>query len=338
MNTSRIVDANFNRAAEGLRVLEEISRFILDDFELTEKLKIARHQICKLQDNNYSDLLCSRDSVSDVGLKVENPSSKNGVLDVFRANIKRVQQALRVLQEYGKDTSEIESLRYLSYEIEKDLWNNLVGYDKQKRLDSCKLYLVTNSDMFENETVFFNVIESAIEGGVDIVQLREKNAQACEIVEKSLKLRKLTKEKGVLFIVNDRVDIAKIVDADGVHLGQSDISLDDARKVLSPEKIIGISTHTIEDAKKAMFQKADYIGVGPVFETPTKPGRKSCSLEYLQWAVENVAIPFFAIVGINLDNLDIIKSLKAKRVAVVRAIMNAKNAKEAALSFKENLL
>ena len=178
----------------------------------------------------------------------------------------------------------------------------------------------------------------ALSGGVDIIQLREKKSNARRIIELGHKIRQLTSMYNALFIVNDRVDIAKIVKADGVHLGQDDVEIDYAKEILGNDKIIGISTHERKQAIKAVEQGADYIGVGPVFETPTKPGRKSVGLDYVKWASENVIdIPFYAIGGINQENVRDVIEFGAKNIAVVRAIINATSPKEATIKFKECL-
>lgn len=335
----RIIDVNLNRTAEGLRILEEISRFVLNNRDFSSFLKNLRHKICQVQENDYQELLIARDSINDVGLKVQNPDSRVNIESVFKANIKRVQQSLRVLEEYDINNSSIyEELRYQIYNFEKEMWSVLKLDLKKYLLNNKSLYLVTNSDGFENDDKFLDAVAQALAGGVDIVQLREKKANARRIIELGKKIRQLTSMYNALFIVNDRVDIAKIVNADGVHLGQDDVEIDYAKMILGDDKIIGISTHEPEQALKAIKEGADYIGVGPVFETPTKPGRKSVGIEYVKWASENVLdIPFYAIGGINQENVcDVIKS-GARNIAVVRAIINAPSPKEATIKFKKYL-
>ncbi len=321
----RIIDVNINRTTEALRALEEIARFYLDDKKMCEKLKNMRHFVCKFFDENYSDLLKSRDTENDVGTDIENPTKKYRTLNienVFKSNIKRLQQSLRMLAEYGNLP---DTLRYESYTIEKEIFERLKMNIKKYLLDKRKLYLVTNSDSFKSDDEFLDRVALALKSGVDIIQLREKNRPAKEIVELGYKIRELASNFNALFIVNDRIDIAKIVKADGVHLGQDDISLKTAREILGDEFIIGISTHCPDDAIKAQEGGADYIGVGPVFKTPTKPGRIPVGLEYVKWASENINIPFFAIGSIEPDNINDVIKAGASRVAVVRAIMNSEN-------------
>lgn len=337
----RIIDANLNRGNEALRVLEEITRFILDDKNLSEELKLMRHQLSMVQEADYSKLLAARDTENDVGISIKNPDKRCGIETIFKANIKRLQQVLRVLAEYSVNNPEhaaaFETMRYKTYTLEKIMWDKLKEQYNKYMLENKKLYLVTNSDKFETETDFLNAVASALQGGVDILQLREKTMSANKIIELGKKIKLLCAEYNTTFIVNDRVDIAYILEADGVHLGQDDMDVASARKILGNNAIIGISTHAPEQAKKAVGDGADYIGVGPVFTTPTKPTTKSVGLEYVNWVSKNIQIPYFAIGGINLENVDEVVKNGAKRIAVVRAIINAENPEHAAKEFLKHL-
>lgn len=339
----RIIDANINRATEGLRVLEEISRFHLDDKELSEQFKLMRHKVAVAYEEEYEKLLAHRDTQNDVGVGISNPTEKLSLETIFKSNIKRLQQSLRTLAEYttGKENQKkrelFENLRYESYTLEKELWRKLTMKLNKYRLADKKLYLVTNSDQFENDDDFIDAVAAALNGGVQLVQLREKKRPANEIIQLGKKIRQLCSEFGALFIVNDRIDIAQIVEADGVHLGQDDVDIHYAREILGSKFIIGISTHCPEQALKAQADGADYIGVGPVFVTPTKAGRAAVGLDYVKFAAENIEIPFFAIGGIDLTNVQQVLESGATRVAVVRAIINAQSPSEAAEGFREKL-
>ena len=330
----RIIDANLNRASEALRVLEEITRFILEDKDLSEELKIMRHTINHVQNTDYAALLMARDTEGDIGAGIENPDKRSGCETIFKANIKRLQQALRVLAEYSPENfGMLEDLRYKSYTLEKNMWDKLKEKYNKLMLEDKKLYLVTNSDKFESEDLFLDAVASALKGGVDILQLREKHMPANKIIELGKKVKLLCAEYGATFIVNDRVDIAYVLEADGVHLGQDDMDIESARKILGANAIIGISTHAPEQAQKAVADGADYIGMGPVFTTPTKPGRQSVGLEYVKWVCENIKIPAFAIGGIDLDNVRDVVNAGAKKIAVVRAIINSDCPEKAAQEF-----
>ena len=330
----RIIDANLNRACEALRVLEEIARFLVEDKNISADLKNIRHTLNSLQDADYAELLLARDTEGDIGASIKNPDKRSGIETIFKANIKRLQQALRVLAEYCPENFDmLENLRYKSYTLEKNMWDKLKEKYNKFMLEDKKLYLVTNSDKFESEDLFLDAVASALKGGVDILQLREKNMPANKIIELGKKVKLLCAEYGATFIVNDRVDIAYVLDADGVHLGQDDMDIESARKILGSNAIIGISTHAPEQAQKAAADGADYIGMGPVFTTPTKPGRQSVGLEYVKWVSENIKIPAFAIGGIDLDNVQDVVNAGAKKIAVVRAIINSDNPEKAAQEF-----
>lgn len=342
-NLKRILDANLNRAAEAARILEEIARFLMDDKDLAEKLKTIRNKISFAQDEDYSDFLSARDTENDVGVSIKNENKRINTENIFKANIKRLQQALRTLAEYSnginaENVALFEKLRYESYTLEKVMWDKLKESNNQVRLSDKKLYLVTNSDSFESDDEFLDAIASALEGGVDILQLREKTMPANRILELGKKIKQLCLQYETLFIVNDRIDIAALLEADGVHLGQDDLSVADARAILGDKCIVGVSTHAPAQAQKAVEDGADYIGMGPVFATPTKEGRIPVGLEYVKWVSENIDIPAFGIGGIDTENVDEVLSAGAKRIAVVRAIINAKSPQKEVEKFRGKLI
>lgn len=340
-NLKRITDANLNRAAEAARVLEEVARFLLDDKELSEKLKNIRHKINSVQEEEYTDYLNSRDTENDVGVDIKNTTERINIENIFKANIKRLQQALRTLAEYSIDNPAnntlFEKIRYESYTLEKIMWDKLKEQYNKLKLSDKKLYLVTNSDNFETEDAFLDAVASALQGGVEIIQLREKNMSAKKILEIGKKIKQLCLQYDTTFIVNDRIDIAALLEADGVHLGQDDLDVKSAREILGANAIIGISTHAPEQALEAVENGADYIGVGPVFETPTKEGRIPVGLEYVGWASKNIEIPAFAIGGIDLENVETVVNAGLSRVAVVRSIINANSPQIAAENFLNKL-
>ena len=202
-----------------------------------------------------------------------------------------------------------------------------------ERLRQARLYLVIDAAAAER------VLPAALEGGVDIVQLREKSASDQEIVELARRLRSVCDEHGALFIVNDRPDLAVECAADGVHVGQDDMPLDKARAIVGDERIVGVSTHSREQVDAAITSGADYFAVGPVYSTPTKPGRPAVGLELVRYAAElGTAKPWFAIGGIDDGNVSAVAEAGAARIVVVRAIRNANDPRAAAaalLRFEE---
>ena len=193
-------------------------------------------------------------------------------------------------------------------------------------MDSLKLYLVTDSDILKDRN-FYECIEEALKGGVTMLQLREKEASGKEFLEKAIKLRELTKKYNVKFIINDRVDIAMLCDADGVHVGQSDIPANKVRELMGEDKIVGVSARTVEEAIRAKENGADYLGVGAMFNTRTKLDAKSVSIEKLKEIKERVELPLVAIGGLSLSNIDKLKECNIDGYAVVSAILGAENIK-----------
>lgn len=189
-------------------------------------------------------------------------------------------------------------------------------------MDSLKLYLVTDSDILKDRN-FYECIEEALKGGVTMLQLREKEASGKEFLEKAIKLRELTKKYNVKFIINDRVDIAMLCDADGVHVGQSDIPADEVRKLIGKDKIVGVSARTIEEAMVAKENGADYLGVGAMFTTTTKLDAKSVTIDQLKAIKKEVKLPIVTIGGLSLNNIEKLKECNIDGFAVVSAILGA---------------
>ncbi len=208
---------------------------------------------------------------------------------------------------------------------------------KRKRCQNWKLYVITDADGLRGR-LLEDVVAQAIDGGADVIQLRDKKASNPELILGAKKILKITRSQGIPLIINDRVDVAQCVGADGVHLGQEDGEWAKARSMLGEEAILGRSTHSSDQALEAEEEGFDYIGVGPVFKTPTKPSYEPVGLELVRFASKRVHIPFVAIGGIDFDNVADVVSAGARVVAVVRAVMAAENPKEAARRIKERIL
>jgi thiamine-phosphate pyrophosphorylase len=317
-SVNRILDANLDRAREGLRIVEEWCRFGLNNASLTNDCKEMRRELAKW---HSADLRMARNTPEDVGTALSHPQEeiRDNIESVLQANLCRIQEALRVLEEYGKlyhpDMGvTFKQLRYRVYTLE----SNLMGYSRHQKLQGAYLYLVTSSG--EN---LLPVVESALQGGLTLVQYREKNLDDGVRLAYAQQLCQLCHQYNALFIVNDRIDLALAVNGDGVHLGQQDLPVAIARELLGSQKIIGKSTTNPEEMSKAIAEGADYVGVGPIYETPTKPGKKAAGYNYLAHAVAHCPIPWFAIGGIDHHNINDVLNGGAQRVAVVRAIMEA---------------
>tara|TARA_B100000941_G_C28340520_1_gene466449 strand:- start:220 stop:801 length:582 start_codon:yes stop_codon:yes gene_type:complete len=175
------------------------------------------------------------------------------------------------------------------------------------------------------------VIEKILIGGVKIIQHRFKNGNDKENLQEAIKIKKLCKKHNALFIVNDRTDIALASDADGVHLGQDDIDIKYARRLLGSSKIIGITANNSVDIKKAITEGCDYLGIGPVFESSIKQNKKPLGLEKIKDLTKNIELPWFAIGGINRENLINLKKNGVSKVALISCIANSKKPKEEAI-------
>lgn len=314
----RILDANLDRAREGLRIVEEWCRFGLNNSQLVEECKQMRQELASW---HSPALRMARDTPGDPGTELSHPQEeqRSGVEQLLQANLCRVEEALRVLEEYGKlYKSEMgtvfKQMRYQVYILE----SNLLAYRRHQQLKDALLYLVTSPS-----EDLFSIIEAALQGGLTLVQDRDKEADDTARLLKAQRLCQLCHRYSALFIVNDRVDLAIAVHADGVHLGQQDVPIAVARQLLGPQRIIGRSTTNPQEMQQALAQGADYIGVGPVYETPTKAGKPAAGLEYVRHAAKHSPIPWFAIGGIDHNNLSDVIGAGAERIAVVRAIMHS---------------
>ncbi|MBQ6139610.1 MAG: thiamine phosphate synthase [Methanobrevibacter sp.] len=196
------------------------------------------------------------------------------------------------------------------------------------------VYLVTDRRNKTDEE-FLNIIEEAIKGGTTIVQLREKTASTKEFYELALKVKEITSKYDVPLLINDRIDIALAVDSEGVHIGQDDMPAVVAREIIGKEKILGVSASTVEEAKKAETDSADYIGSGAVFPTATKDDADSVSKEELKEIVDSIDIPVVAIGGITIENANTLKGSGIAGFSVVSAIMSAEDPKESSQKLRE---
>jgi thiamine-phosphate pyrophosphorylase len=314
----RILDANLDRAREGLRIIEEWCRFGLNNGYLAGECKHLRQELAHW---HTAELRAARNTPGDPGTDLTHPQEeqRTSIKSLLQANFCRVEEALRVLEEYGKLYNptmgkEFKQMRYQVYTLE----SNLMGYQRHQLLWRSRLYLVTSP----SDTLLATV-EAALKGGLTLVQYRDKTADDTVRLDNATKLRQLCHTYGALFIVNDRVDLALAVDADGVHLGQQDMPIATARQLLGSQRLIGLSTTNSEEMQGAIAEGADYIGVGPVYETPTKAGKAAAGLEYVSHAAKNCAIPWFAIGGIDANNINDVIDAGAQRVAVVRSLMQA---------------
>lgn len=199
-----------------------------------------------------------------------------------------------------------------------------------------KLYLVTDRDMLKNRDIF-SAVEMAIKGGVTLIQLREKDITTEEFYNIALKLKEITSRHNVSLIINDRLDIALAVDADGVHVGQQDMPAAVARKIIGNDKILGVSAATLEEAKKAEEDGADYVGIGAIFPTSTKDDARAVNINELIKIKKALNIPVVAIGGISEKNIELLTTAKIDGVAVISAILGKEDVKAASEGLRRQL-
>jgi thiamine-phosphate pyrophosphorylase len=335
----RILDANLNRAREGLRVTEEYLRFVRQDPRGTWVLKRWRHQLREMADRlGPENLLSARAAETDVGKDLGSPSqaAKQTPAAITAAGLKRLQEALRVIEEYSAvlDLAVSETagrMRFECYQFEKELF---LGSPREKFLP-VRLYLLIGTDFCPAEKMP-DLARQLLEAGVDCLQLREKHLGDKEFLRLAEKLAGVCREMKKLFIVNDRPDIALAVGADGVHVGQDDLPIDTVRQILPPDRIIGISTHNLTQLQAAMEVNPGYIAVGPAFDTATKPHEPTAGLEFIGQAITQLreaGLPEVVIGGITLENLPRLIALGVQRIAVCSAILAAENPIQAAGNF-----
>lgn len=335
----RIVDANANRATEGLRVVEEYVRFHLDDQHLCRLCKHLRHDLTAVLGGiSAADRLAARDTQRDVGTEVVADSEyrRDGLSDVVRASFGRIEQSMRCLEEYSKVLSsqlaaDIEPLRYRAYTLERAIATTTCS---RSRLADVRLYVLIDGRTSAKE--FVELAGGLAESGVDAIQLRDKTLEDHELVHRARILRGATGDRHTLFIVNDRPDVAVLADADGVHVGQEDLSVKDARKIVGAGRLVGVSTHSLQQAREAVVDGADYIGCGPTFASSTKEFERFAGLEFLRSVGQEIGLPAFAIGGIGRHNVQEVISVGFSRIAVSGAVVNADNpAAEAAALLEE---
>ena len=334
--TLRIIDANFNRVGEGLRLLEEIARLLLNDAALTQQLKTMRHELIRSDYSFQQQLLQSRNSESDVGIDIEVPGEEKErkLPVVLVANSRRVQESLRTLEELAKipgtasklDSEKFKQARFNLYTIEQKLLSKLLRHDKLKYISG--LYVIADTQFLKGRH-HIEVASQAIRGGARVIQLRDKVQSKEKLLPVAQQLRTLCTEHDVLFIMNDYLDVALGTDADGLHLGQEDLPVKVACKLLPLGKILGCSVTTVEQAVAAQSEGADYVAVGSMYPTSSKETAVVVGLERLHQVRQAVSLPLVAIGGITKDNASEVMAAGADSVAVISAVLGAESPEEA---------
>ncbi len=333
----RVIDANLNRTGEGLRVLEDIARLVLDDAVLSQQLKLMRHELVRGELTFNKQLVEARDSEHDVGASTLAPGQeKEKELPlVVVANARRVQESLRTIEELAKtqdtipklDPEQFKQARFNLYTIERELLSRLLRRDRAPHLSG--LHAIIDTQALKGRS-HLEVARQIIQGGAKTLQLRDKLTSKKELLPIAQQLKALCAEHNVLFIVNDYLDLALATDADGLHLGQDDLPITVARKLMPIDKILGCSTTTVDQAIAAESDGADYVAIGSIYPTPSKEKAVIVGLERLRQVRQAVKLPLVAIGGITKDNAAEVIACGADSVAVISAILGAESPKEAA--------
>jgi len=335
----RILDANFNRAREALRVVEDYARFVLNDDGICGALKQLRHDLTAATAGVVGEAILHRDTPGDVGTatKTAEEQSREDLNHVVTAAGKRLGEALRTIEEYLKTldstrAAQVESIRYRFYELERQIAVTL----RKPAFASVRLYVLITESLCSRP--WLDVAESAIRGGADCLQLREKDLPSGELLSRARQLVSLCTRHHALSIINDRPDIALLSGADGVHVGQDDLPAPEVRKLIGAQEILGVSAHNLDQAKRAHLAGADYLGVGPFFRSSTKTRDFIAGPDYGRQVAQQIPLPAVAIAGITEQNVDEVTATGVQAIAVTAAVCSAADPQEAARRLKEKLM
>ncbi len=341
----RALDAILNRLSEALRTVEDALRFEASETVELAELKRLRRSVQELRtslDKRVGPLYRFRQTESDPGNprrheRGKESPTRSSALDLCGANLARARESSRSLEEQLRRfdpqlAAVAEQLRYDLYSFEQ---RTLSWLDRGRRLERVRLYVLVTSSLAAGPIL--DVARATLDGGAQLIQLREKTLPKRQFLELAQSLRALTDEYSVPLIVNDQIDIAELAGADGVHQGQEDLTPNQVRQILGPRGLVGISTHSVEQARQAESDGADYIGVGPIFETPTKEHRRAVGLDYIRAASQAARLPGFAIGQVNRETLEAVIAAGARRVAVCTGIIAARDVEKTTRWFRTRI-
>ncbi|MFQ5653222.1 MAG: thiamine phosphate synthase [Planctomycetota bacterium] len=342
---ARGLDAALNRLGEALRTVEDRLRFDRSLPVLPGRWREIRGMVGDLHrelERRRGPTALHRDVAGDPGAPAaEEPAepgpARRDLADLLAANLARAREAARSVEEALRAAdphlaSRAERIRYRIYTLEGATAGLL---HRGPRLEEVRLYVLLTAALASRPLL--ETAAAALAGGAQMLQLREKEMPDGELLPLARQLRELTSRMGALLIINDRADIAALSGADGVHLGQEDLPVAEARRITGADAIIGVSTHDPAQARRAQEEGADYIGVGPIFPTRTKEHRRAVGIRYIGEAAEAAGIPGFAIGSVGRDTIDEILAAGARRVAICTAIIARKDVEGSARWFSERL-
>ncbi|NLF29845.1 MAG: thiamine phosphate synthase [Planctomycetes bacterium] len=337
----RILDANLNRAREAMRVAEEYGRFVLNDARLASMAKTMRSELQQIAASlPAAALLAARNTAGDVGTALTSPteSVRPTAAATATAACKRLTEALRAIEEYAKVVApaaavRAEALRYRGYAFEQVL---LSRADRLGRFARTHLYVLLTTSLCKADPLV--TAHAALAGGADCIQLREKALGDRPLLDLARRLREITAQAGALLIINDRPDIAAVADADGVHVGQDDLPVDAVRAAIGGDRLVGLSTHSVDQARRAAEAGADYIGIGPMFATATKDAGPIQGPSLVCDVLAAVDLPHVAIGGITAANAPALARAGARCIAVCSAVLGADDPQAAAAAIKASFM
>ncbi len=331
----RILDANLNRAVEGVRVVEDVVRFLHDDGKLAAKFREVRHglrQAAAMVPGGTKALVSARDSQGDVARNapaVKRPDGGNQAA----ANMKRAQEASRVLEEVSKKVaptaaSKFGALRFRLYDLEREAAAYIYSDGGPRTIPKGPFIYAVAGYSELNAGGDYGLLNELLDARVGMIQLRDKDCEDGERLSRAAEAAKMFARRESLFVVNDRVDIALAAGADVVHLGQDDLPVAVAREIAGGRLRIGFSTHSYAQAMRGLEMEPDYLAVGPIFASPTKPGGKPVTPKLIERvAAKSGKTPIVAIGGITPGNLREVFAAGASGAAMISAIAGAKNPK-----------
>lgn len=335
----RLLDANLDRIGEGLRVLGELARFVLEDAGLTARLKALRHEVVPTDPKLQARLLGARNAATDVAAFAEagDEMQRRDLVHIARANARRIEESVRVLEEFAKlpdappglTPEALQRARFAMYDIERDLVSGLLRQEKKARLAG--LYVILDTGHLRGRSAV-EVARQIAHGGATAIQLRQKGSGGAALLKLARELKEVCAQEGLLFIINDYTDIAIAAACDGVHLGQEDLPVAEARRMLPLGAIAGCSASNVAEAQQAWQDGADYIGVSAVFATPSKTDATVAGLETLRRIKEAVPLPAVAAGGIDESNIRQVRQAGADGIAVISAVMDAPDVESATRS------
>ncbi len=318
-----MADAAFNRAREGLRVMEDLARFILDEHDLVMPLKQIRHELTSLSRRWPGlTLVLSRDVAGDVGTSMTTPgeAARGCLRDVASAAGRRSTEALRSLEELAKvevpDISPtLEQMRYRLYDLAGSI-EQALPFTQSPQWKLC--VLITEAYCLQD---WREVARAAVAGGADCLQLREKGLSTRAIMDRSRELISIARPHGVDVVINDHSDVAVATQADGVHVGANDLPVGDVRAIVGDRMHVGATVRTTEDIRRARDAGASYVGIGPMFQTGTKPDLETKGPEAIGELINYLkGTPHLVIGGIDSTNINDTLSTGANGVAVCQCI------------------